>query len=144
MTSPSSPQVTSPARQIREIGVDGEGGTIDLDLIQKYVNKFAGDLTNRAFIGALIDPPPGLNPNSATAVGFREASKNLSATRLTWLKRANNAAFLKVYTETLLSVVALKLLKNHLLARDSRPRSSWARRDSPEAIETFIAQLNDW
>lgn len=137
---PQLPAGNFPARQIRDIESMAKGGTIDRDLIQRYVNKFAGDLTNRAFIGALIDPPPGLNPNSSTAVGFREASNNLS-NPIDLAKRANNAAFLKVYTETLLSL-APKLLKNHLLAR-LETAILLGKTGSPEAIETFIAQLND-
>ncbi|AGA30276.1 hypothetical protein Sinac_6177 [Singulisphaera acidiphila DSM 18658] len=127
-------------RQARDIESMAKGGAIDRDLIQKYVNKYAADLTNRSFIDGLITPNPSRNPTSAAAVGFREASTSL-ATPIDLAKRANNTAFLKAYTEALLGV-APKLLKNHLLAR-LEAAILLGKTGSPDAIDTFIAQLND-
>ncbi|WP_406700805.1 hypothetical protein V5E97_18620 [Singulisphaera sp. Ch08] len=139
-TFPQLPSSTLNPRQVREIEAMAKGGTIDRDLIQKYVNKFTADLTNRSFIKGLFAPDEGLSPSSAAAVGFRDASFNLS-NPIELAKRANNAAFLKLYTESLLAV-APKLLKNHLLAR-LETAILLGKTGSPEAIETFIAQLND-
>ncbi|WP_254053430.1 HEAT repeat domain-containing protein [Singulisphaera sp. GP187] len=134
------PSGTFNPRQIREIEAMAKGGALDRDLIQKYVIKYTADLTNRSFINGLIAPNPGAGPNAAAAVGFRDASANLS-TPIELAKRANNAAFLKAYTEALLSV-APKLLKNHLLAR-LEAAILLGKTGSPDAIDTFITQLND-
>jgi hypothetical protein len=117
-----------------------KGAAVDRDLIQKYVTKYTADLTNRRYIKGLIDPEVGQNPNSSDAVGFREASAHL-ASPIDLAKKGNRTAFLKTYTEALLAQ-APKVLKNHLLARVEMA-ILLGKTGSPEAIDTFIAQIND-
>jgi len=136
------PSVAMNPRQLKEVRAMAGGGTPEKDLIDKYVKYYAAQLTNKAAINALIEvganPPPP--PGGAAARGIREASAGLTDPIQT-ARRANNTAFLTMYTRALLGE-APKLLRNHLVAR-IEAMIALAQTGHQEALDTFIKQLDD-
>lgn len=139
---PQLPMVTISNGQIRQVESMAGGGAVDASLLDRYVRHFASDLTNHSYIQGVIDPPENMRPETKQAVAFREASAALSKPIET-ARRAGNAQFLQAYTRTLLSPnVMPKLLNGHLFTR-VEAMIVLAKTGHPEALDTFVKQIND-
>lgn len=125
--------------QMKQVESMASSGTPDAELIQRYVTAQAAALTSHTNINALLDPAQ-FKPNSGAARGIREASANLLRP-IELARKANNAAFLKTYTQAMVKE-APRLLSNHLFAR-LETIIALAQTGSPEALDTFIKQLTD-
>jgi hypothetical protein len=95
----------------------GANANIDKDLVKRVVDAMAAELTKRANVQALVDPPEGLSASAPAFRGIQDATTTL----LDALFRAKNAsppnqAFLTVYYRTLRDSLS-PLLKNHLIPR---------------------------
>jgi hypothetical protein len=106
--------------------------------IERYVNGWASELTNRNNIKALIDPQEGMSPNAPTARGIETATNNLLEPILR-ARAANNTAFLDVYNKVLVATLP-RLLNNHLMAR-IEAMIVLAQSASGDAVEIFVDQL---
>ena len=70
----------------------------DRTQIQSYVNGYAADLTNRANIRAMIDPPPGHTPASTMMKAIEPATNGLIDPILTARKTNNTRLPPRLYT----------------------------------------------
>lgn len=114
------------------------GGTVDRDLIARFVQGMGYDLASRSNINALVNPPPNLSPNSAR--GVQNASDNLIEV-LNTAKQAGNTSFLSVYNQELVNALP-KLLDNHLIAR-IQAMIVLGQTGSAAALPVFVSQLKD-
>jgi hypothetical protein len=88
---------------------------MDKDVIKRVVDAMAAKLTDRSNVQALVDPPPGLNPNAPANRGIQEATTALLVP-LFGAKSNKNQAFLPIYYRALRDALT-PLLKNHLVPR---------------------------
>ena len=112
----------------------------DKAVLTRYVETMAADLTNRANIRALIDPPANQPPNSSTARAIERASMNLIEP-LAIAKTSQNSAFLSVYLP-LLQTKLVPLLDNQLVAR-IQAMIILGTAGSPAMIDIYLKQLGD-
>lgn len=88
---------------------------VDRDVIQRYVDGQALELTDRANINGLINPPKDLKPTAKAARGIRDASEALIDPIAT-ARLAKNDAFLRAYNQCLVATMP-KLLDLNLVTR---------------------------
>jgi hypothetical protein len=104
--------------------------------IRRYVAHHVGELTKRTNLLALVTPE-----GDPKAVKALEASSDELMRPLTYPMNAANAAFRAAYTKALLEF-SREVLKNQLHAR-TMMMVVLSRTEDPQALPTFIAQLND-
>src|SRR5207245_4285998 len=97
-------------------------------------------LTETKNIQALIDPPPGLRSNSATAVAIEEATSNLLEP--VFVAKANRSTrFLAEYNRALLSALP-PLLKHHLVPR-VQAMMVLGQSGNPDALKLFLEEIKN-
>lgn len=109
---------------------------VDVPTIRRYVGHYVGELTRHANLQALITP--GGDPK---VVKVLETASDELIRPLTEPANAANASFRAAYTKALLDV-ARDVLKNQLHAR-TMMMVVLSRTEDPQALPTFITQLND-
>ncbi len=109
---------------------------VDRNLVDKYVKHFAGELTRRTNIEAMLDP--GSRPQQAKML--ETAAKALVDPLLEPVS-GPNAAFRRFYVEKLLDVAPV-LLQGHLHTRTFY-MIVLSRTGSPEVVPILISQLKD-
>jgi hypothetical protein len=113
---------------------------VDSTAIRRMVNGMVNQLTETKNIQALIDPPPGLRSNSATATAIEEATSNLLEPL--FVARANRSTrFLTEYNRVLLSTLP-PLLKHHLIPR-VQAMMVLAQSGNPDALKLFLDELKN-
>ena len=120
------------------------GGLIPPDraLIDRYVTFMAAELTNRANIRGLIDPPQNQAPNGQTARAIERASSGLIDPLTIARSQQNpNLAFLALYVP-MLQTKLTPLLENHLIAR-IQAAIVLGMAASPTSVDLFLKQLSD-
>lgn len=126
-------------RDVKTVEGMANGAAPDADLIQRYIAYQASELTSRGNINAMQNPDQ-FKSGSAATHAIRDASAALLRP-IELARKGNNAAFLKVYTQALVKE-SPKLLSNHLVAR-LETIIALAQTGSPEALDTFVKQLDD-
>ncbi|MCA1686853.1 MAG: hypothetical protein LC745_12970, partial [Planctomycetia bacterium] len=129
-----------PARDVRAIISMAAGGALDRDMVKKFVEGMALDLTEKSNINALINPPETQNPNAAATRAIQRATDNLLDVYHT-ARLAGNSGFLSAYNAELLNTLP-KLLDNNLVAR-IQAMIVLGTAGNPNAVPFFVAQLKD-
>jgi hypothetical protein len=128
--------VDADTRAIRNMA--GAGGEPDRELIHRFVEGMAFQLTDKANLNAIIEQDKKPRADAAKAVGL--ASRDL-LDALQTARVAKNEAFTKAYNKELLATLP-KLLDNNLIAR-IQAMIVIAQIESKEIVPVCIAQLKD-
>ncbi|MHC5539004.1 HEAT repeat domain-containing protein [Singulisphaera rosea] len=131
--------VPFPTSNIKQVKDMAAVTTIDRAMVSKYVAKFAADLTAASNIKGVIEPPTGTT-TASTSLGMRAASSALMDP-IDIARRANNTAFLNIYTQELLKSLP-PVLENHLISR-IEAIIILGQTASPEVVDLFVKVLND-
>lgn len=132
--------VPLPSSNIKQVKDMASGITIDRPMVAKYVARFAADLTAANNIKGIIEPPTTTTPTSSSSLGMRAASAAL-LDPIELARRANNSAFLNIYTQELLKSLP-PVLENHLISR-IEAIIILGQTGSPEVVDLFVKVLND-
>jgi hypothetical protein len=140
------PQVHSNERSLdrirKEVDAMANGSAnVDSDVIKRFVNKVAADLTDHGNIKSLIDPPiQGKAGSGSAGSKIRDASAALMKP-LELAHKTNNEGFLATYNRELIASLP-KLLDYHLFSR-LEAIIALAQTGSPDALDIFVKQLNN-
>ncbi len=108
------PVIASDLESFKSMAADANIN-LDRNVIDRVVESEAARLTNHANLQALIDPPPGTNPNSPVLKAINEATNTLLEP-LFVARSIKNQGFLRMYDQILIQRLQ-PLLKNHMISR---------------------------
>lgn len=116
------------------------GGNVTRQDVEGYVDHWIYDLTNRNNIKAIIDTANPMPVGAAAQHAIQNATNSLIEPILT-ARVANNAAFLRTYSQVLLEKLP-PLFEHHLLTR-IEAMIVLSQTGTPDAVDTFIKQLEN-
>ena len=113
------------------------------ELIRRYIEHYAAELSKRENLNAFISPPPNLTQSTARAIEKAVSDLLNPITIARANVNANSTKFLETYTRQLFDSSFVKLLDNNLISRiDAMIVLGMVGSGNSKDLDVYIAQIN--